>query len=114
MSKTSSKRTRAPAITPEGREAQLINMAMDQAERQLEEGTASSQVITHFLKLGTERARLEQARIEAEVELAKAKVEAIRAQQSSEEMYQEAIAAFKSYSGDFYECENDYYDDDVT
>lgn len=107
-----SKRTRAPAITTEGRESQLINLAMMQAEKQLEKGTASSQVITHFLKLGTERARLEREKIEAEVELAKAKVEAIKAQQTSEELYQEAINAFKSYSGTFYEEEeyDEYYE----
>lgn len=107
-----SARTRSPAITTEGREAQLINMAMAQAEKQLEKGTASSQVITHFLKLGTERAKLEREKIEAEVELAKAKVEAIRAQQTSEEMYQQAIDAFRSYSSPFYSDEEyeDYYD----
>lgn len=110
-SEKKSTRSRAPATTTEAREAQLINMAMLQAEKQLEKGTASSQVITHFLKLGTEKARLEREKIEAEVELAKAKVEAIKAQQTSEELYQEAINAFKSYSGNFYEEEeyDEYY-----
>lgn len=98
-------RTRAPAMTPEAREAQLINMAINQAEQQLQAGTASSQVITHFLKLGTARARLEQERIAAEVELARAKVEAIKSQQTSEELYQEAIKAFSSYSGSYNEEE---------
>lgn len=101
---TKNRRSRAPATTPEAREAQLINLAMSQAEKQLEKGTASSQVITHFLKLGTEKARLERAKIEAEVALANAKVEAIKSQQTSEELYQEAIKAFTSYQpGGFYE-----------
>lgn len=105
-------RTRAPALTPEAREAQLINMAMTAAEKQMEEGTASAQVITHFLKLGTERARLERERIAAEVELANAKVESIRSQQTSEELYREAIEAFRSYGGSSYyseeECDEYY------
>lgn len=106
----------APALTPEAREAQLINLAMRQAEEQLLSGTASSQVITHFLRLGTEKSRLERAKLEAESNLAKAKVEAIRSQQTSEEMYQNALRAFSTYSGtsesvygeeDF----DDYYDE---
>lgn len=104
-----SKRTRAPAMTPEAREAQMINMAINRAEEQLRDGTASSQVITHFLKLGTERARLEREKIAAEVELAHAKVEAIRSQQTSEELYKEAIKAFTTYSGSSFD-EEDYYD----
>ena len=48
-----------PAMSEEGRENQLIAMAINLAEKQLREGTASSQVITHFLKLGTQAAKLE-------------------------------------------------------
>ena len=42
-----------PALTPEARENQMISLAVDLAEKQLMEGTASSQVITHYLKLGS-------------------------------------------------------------
>lgn len=109
MGKTqTSKRSRAPALNPEAREAQLINLAINRAEEQLQNGTASSQVITHFLKLGTERARLEREKISAEVELAHAKVESIRSQQTSEELYQEAIKAFSSYSGTSYDEEEEF------
>lgn len=103
----STKRDRMPAYTTEAREAQLINMAINRAEQQLEDGTASSQVITHFLKLGTERAKLEREKIAAEVALANAKVDMIKSQQTSEQMYQEAISAFRTYTGN----SEDYYED---
>lgn len=90
-------RKRAPALDPDAREAQLINLAMNRAEEQLQAGTASSQVITHFLRLATEKTKLERDKIAAEVALANAKVDAIRAQQTSEQMYQEALEAFRSY-----------------
>ena len=61
-----SKRKIRPALTPEARENQLISLAVDLAEKQLQEGTASSQVITHYLKLGSMRERLEREKLEEE------------------------------------------------
>lgn len=89
----------APAKTPEGRENQLINLAIDLAERQLQEGTASSQVITHFLKLGTERERLEREKLEQENLLISEKINALKSAERVEELYANAIAAMKSYGG---------------
>ena len=89
----------APAKTPKGRENQLISLAVDLAEKQLQEGTASSQVITHFLKLGTERERLEREKLEQENLLIREKVNAIRAAERVEERYANAIAAMKAYGG---------------
>lgn len=90
---------RRPALTPEAREGQLISLAVDLAEKQLQEGTASSQVITHYLKLGSMREKLERERLEEENKLLRAKAEAIRSAKRSEELMQEAIAAFRNYSG---------------
>ena len=90
---------RRPATTPQARENQLIALAMDAAERQLVEGTASSQVITHFLKLATEKAKLEMQILEAQKELAIAKTEAIQSSQRDEEMYAEVLKAMRNYSG---------------
>lgn len=95
--KTSSKF--APARTPEEREMQMISMAVDQAEEQLRNHTASNQVLVHFLKLGTSRAQAEKERLELENKLLEAKTEAIQATRHTEELYQEAIAAFRSYNG---------------
>ncbi len=92
-------RRRAPATTIEARENQLIALAVDLAERQLAEGTASSQVITHYLKLGTTKERLEKEKLEKENELLKAKTEAIQSAKRVEELYRDALSAMKTYSG---------------
>jgi hypothetical protein len=93
-------RSRKPATTPEGRENELVSAAIDLAETQIRNGTASSQVITHFLKLGSTRERLEQQRLEHENELTRVRIEAIESQKRVEELYMEALQAMRSYSGD--------------
>lgn len=90
---------RPPATTPEARENQMISLSVDLAEKQLRDGTASSQVISHFLKLGSSREKLEQARLEQEVELLAAKAEAIASAQRVEELYKTALDAMRSYAG---------------
>lgn len=92
-------RPRRPALTPEARENQLISLAVDLAEKQLQEGTASSQVISHFLKMGSPKERAEREIKELEKELLVAKTEALKSQKRSEELFAEAIKAFRSYSG---------------
>lgn len=99
--RTEEKETRRkPATTPEGRENEMVSLATDLAEEQIRNGTASSQVITHFLKLGSTRERLEQARIEGETELQKAKIEAIESHKRVEELYVDAIGAMRAYAGE--------------
>jgi len=90
---------RPPARTPQARENQLMSLAYDLAEKQLREGTASSQVITHWLKAGSSREALEQERMGEEVKLLKIRAEAIASEKRVEEMYSEAMSAFRSYSG---------------
>jgi hypothetical protein len=97
-----------PALTPEARENQLIDLAINLAEKQLEEGTASSQVITHYLKLGCMRERLEREKLKKENELLEAKAEAIRTSKHTEELYADAIAAMKLYGGHNDEPQPDY------
>ena len=87
------------ATTPEARERQLVSMAMDRAEQQLVDGTASSQVITHFLKLGTTRDELEREKLKHENELLKARTEALQSAERQEELYKEALSAMKTYAG---------------
>ena len=88
-----------PATTPEARENQLISRAMRLAEQQLEDGTASAQVITHYLKLGSSRERIEQERLRHENELLKVKREAYEGQKRIEELYVNAIQAMRAYGG---------------
>lgn len=95
-SKPSRRRT---ATTPEGRESQMISLAERLAEEQLQDGSASAQVITHYLKLGSTRERLEQQRLVGEVELQKAKIESMASHQRMEELYAKAINAMRSYGG---------------
>lgn len=95
----SSKLSRPPATTPEARENQLVKAAVDLAEKQLLEGTASAQVISHYLKMGSSRERLEQRRLEEEIKMQAAKTEFMESQKRVEAMYGEALAAMRSYSG---------------
>ena len=90
---------RRPATTPEGRENQLVALATDLAERQLREGTASAQVITHYLKLGSTREQLEQERLTNENRLLSVKVETMASAKRVEELYRAALDAMRAYSG---------------
>lgn len=90
---------RPPATTPEARENQLIAKAVDLAERQLEDGSASAQVISHYLKLGSSREKLEQERLAMEVSLLEAKREAMASAARVEELYGAAIDAMRAYAG---------------
>lgn len=100
--KKNSKR-RPPATTMEGRENQLINLSYELAEKQLMEGSASSQVMTHFLKMGTSREKLEREKLERENELLRAKVESLQSSKRVEELYENALNAMRKYSGQNFE-----------
>ena len=96
---TAAPKQRTPATTQEGRENQLINRAVDLAEKQLSEGTASSQSITHYLKLGSTRERLEQERLKQENLLLQAKIDAMASAKRIEELYETALNAMRAYAG---------------
>lgn len=106
--KTSTKKGR-PALTPEARENQLISLAIDLAERQMIDGSASSQVITHFLKLGSSREKLEQEKLIKDKELIDAKKENLSSSKTTEELYARAIDAMKTYTGN--KEDSDYVED---
>lgn len=88
-----------PALTPEARENQLISLAMDRAEQQLMDGTASSQVITHFLKLGTAKYQFETEKLKHDTELVKAKTESLESAKNMEALYEKAIKSLQVYRG---------------
>lgn len=94
-----SKRKIRPALTPEARENQLISLAVNLAEQQLRDGTASSQVITHYLKLGSTREKIEKEILEKQKELIDAKTKNINSANDAKELYAKALAAFRRYSG---------------
>lgn len=91
---------RPPATTPQARENQLISMAYDEAEKQIRSGKATSQLITHFLKLGTAKEGLERDKLIAENKLLAARVENMVASAKSEELYKNALDAFRGYRGE--------------
>jgi hypothetical protein len=93
------RKERRPATTVEGRENQLISMAIDLAEKQLSDGSASAQVISHFLKQGSIREQLEQERLLRENELLTAKVEQMASTKRIEELYESALNAMRTYAG---------------
>lgn len=99
-----------PGLTPEARENQLISAAYDLAEKQILEGTASSQVITHFLKLGSTKERVEKEILERQKELITAKTEALQSAKRIEELYTDAIKAMRMYSG--HGSDNDGFEED--
>mgnify|MGYP003493854501 CR=1 FL=1 len=101
MAKTASKSTKTfrPALTPEAKENQAIALAMDLAIQQLQDGTASSQLITEFVKRGSTKAYLEQEILKEQKELMSAKKEALRSAERIEKMYAEALTAMRTYSG---------------
>lgn len=107
LKSSDSSQSRRPATTPEARENQLISLAIDLAEKQLLEGTASSQVITHYLKLGSTKERIEKEILEKQKDLIEAKTQALHSQQRVEELYANALNAMRNYSsqseGDDYE-----------
>jgi len=91
-------RTR-PFMTPEGQENHLISLANDLVEQRLRDGTASSQEVTHFLKLGSTMAIYEREKLENENKLLRAKTEALESQKQIEELYTNAITAMRRYAG---------------
>lgn len=101
---STSKRCRTRrARTLEAREDQLIALAVDLAEEQLRNGTASSQVITHYLKLGSTKERLEKEIMAEKKELLKAKTEMVQSAKRTEELYMQALSAMRVYSGNSHE-----------
>lgn len=99
MAKQGTRTRRRTATSPEQRERQLADAAFDLAEEQIHAGTASSQVITAAMRFGSTRERLEQDRMRHEVELMEVKKEQLAGQQRIEELFSDAINAFRGYAG---------------
>ena len=99
VTSSESSRKMRPALSPEARENQLVSLAVDLAEQQLRDGTASSQVITHYLKLGSTKEKIEKEILEKQKELIEAKTQSLQSAQRIEELYMNALDAMRNYSG---------------
>lgn len=89
----------SPALSQEAKDAEMAALAIDLAEKQLREGTASAQVITHFLKIGARREKLEVEILEKQKELIEAKIKAYQSAEDMKELYARALDAMRIYSG---------------
>ena len=108
ISKTSEqKRTKRRAVSPEAREQQMISLAIDLAEQQLMDGTASAQVITHYLKLGSSKEKKDLEKAEAEIALMKARIASLEREERVEELFKSALDSFKVYSGQVVTAEDE-------
>lgn len=100
-----------PGLTPEARENQLIALAVDLVEQRLRDGTASSQETTHFLKLASQKNKMELERMKLENELIRAKTQSLKDAADMKTLYADAIAAMRRYGGHDEEIDEDDYDD---
>jgi len=96
--KPPTERQARPATSEVAREKQLVNLAVELAEKQLRDGTASAAVITHYLKLGTEKEKLERVILEKQSQLIQAKAENIHKGVEMEQLTKAAMEAMKSYA----------------
>lgn len=94
-----SRRPKRRAQTPEERENQLISLALDRVEERMLNGTASGQEYVQFIRMASSKARAENEKLKLELDLVRAKTDNLRLQQRNEELYSNALAAFKRYSG---------------
>ncbi len=96
---------RAPPLTAEDAEDELISLAVDVARRRLLDGSASNQLVSEIIKMGTVKERLQKEKLQKENELLRAKTDSLKSQKNMEELYAKAIAAMRSYSPTPYEVE---------
>lgn len=101
------KTARAPALDPENRENQLIAEAYDLVEQRLLDGTATSQETVHFLRLGSQKKKLENEYLESQIALNKAKIESLQSSRYAEELYMNALKAMKEYAGGLHSGDSD-------
>lgn len=101
------KRKTPPPATPEAKEQELISLAVAQAEEQLRNKTAPTQVVVHYLKLASSKDKLEREMLSKKTELVSAQTESIKAQKRMDELYENALNAMKLYNGQ----EDDAYED---
>lgn len=106
------KRIPPPALDPDAREKQMIALSEDLAEQRIRDGSASSQLLIHYLKLGSSRERVEKERLKNENELLKAKVKDLESSRRTEQLFEEALKVFGIYKGEQepeeYEDQDDY------
>ena len=97
---SSGRKKQPPALSPEAREKQMISLAVDLAEKRLQDGTAAAPIVVHYLKLASIKEQLEMEKLKNENTLLQAKTDAINTAKQNAVMYEEAMEAFRSYRGE--------------
>lgn len=108
MATKHTKTGRKPPETPEEYENECIALAFKEAKKRLMDGTASSQLITEFIKAGSRKRELELEELERNNALLTAKVNNLESQRRSEDVYQKALQAMRTYAGYESEDEDEY------
>ena len=93
------KRRQAPGSTVESRENQIARLAYDLVEKRIRNGTATSQEVVYFLRMGSSQSQLEKQKLESENKLLEAKTDALESQRKIEELYERAIKSMALYQG---------------
>lgn len=88
-----------PALDPSAREKQMINLAVDLAEKQLRDGSASPSIVSHYLKMASSREQKELEILDKKAELINAQAASITAERETEELTKQAIDAMRNYQG---------------
>lgn len=99
-SQTNERRKSKINTSSESREKVLIELAMDAVEERIRSGKASASEYVHFLKLGTEQAKLEREKLRQENKLLEAKTQSIEQSAEIRTMIDEAMKALSVYRGD--------------
>lgn len=101
---------RSKVKTQEAKESYLVSLALDEVEKRLKNGTATSQIISQLLSLATTKYRLQAEKLRSDIELQSAKRAEIEEKSNMTELFEKAMAAFTTYSGN--RSEEEYYEDD--
>lgn len=99
MAKKTAKPISKPAMTPEQDENECISLAFALAKEKLRDGTASSQLITEFIKAGSYKRELEIEELRSKVKLLETKCISLESQRRSEDIAEKALQAFRTYAG---------------
>lgn len=88
-----------PDLSSSAIEKRLIAKAYAEAERRIDNGTATSEMICLFLKAGSNKHYIDEQKTQAELDYTRAKVDLVRSQIKTEEMIVAAMDAMKMYQG---------------
>lgn len=91
-------KTSVPPLNHESRLNKITDLVLSQVEKQLKDGTVSSQIATFFLNHDLEKKTLELERLRLENDHLRAKIKSEESKQNLEDQINEVMEALKSYT----------------